>query len=206
MTGFDKRFYTPGTFWRDFFTVIRHIPDFIDSVRSRRISHKFAEEIMMVITQVNGCRYCSYVHSKSALMCGVSEQELIKLLVLQTDDFPEEEAVALTFAQHYAESGCNPHPEVERRFGDYYGLHASQDIMNFIRVLTMSNLAGNTVDAFLSCLKGQPAKSSNPISEFILVLLFTPVTLPLIGRLRSTPAPALVHFRVTDQAKNDRYR
>jgi len=198
MTGFDKRFYTPGTFWRDFFTVICHIPDFIDSVRSRRISHKFAEEIMMVITQVNGCRYCSYVHSKSALMCGVSEQELLKLLTLQTDDFPEEEAVALTFAQHYAESECNPDSEVEKRFRDYYGLHASQDIMNFIRVITMSNLAGNTVDAFLSRLKGQPAKNSNPISEFILFLLFAPVTLPLIGRLRSTPAPAPVHFRVTD--------
>jgi len=199
MTGFDKRFYTPGTFWRDFFTVIRHIPDFIDSVRSRRISHKFAEEIMMVVTQVNGCRYCSYVHSKSALMSGVSEQELLKLLAMQTDDFPEEEAVALTFAQHYAESECNPDPEVEKRFGDYYGAHASQDIMNFIRMITMSNLAGNTVDAFLSRLKGQPAKSSNPISEFILFLLFAPVTLPLMGRLGSTPAPAPVHFRVTDR-------
>jgi hypothetical protein len=131
-------------------------------------------------------------------MCGVSEQELLKLLTLQTDDFPEEEAVALTFAQHYAESECNPDSEVEKRFRDYYGLHASQDIMNFIRVITMSNLAGNTVDAFLSRLKRQPAKNSNPISEFILFLLFAPVTLPLIGRLRSTPAPAPVHFRVTD--------
>jgi len=158
----------------------------------------------MVVTQVNVCRYCSYVHSKSALMSGVSEQELLKLLALQTDDFPEEESVALTFAQHYAESGCNPDPEVEKRFGDYYGAHASQDIMNFIRVITMSNLAGNTVDAFLSRLKGQPAKSSNPISEFILFLLFAPVTLPLMGRLGSTPAPAPMHFRVTDRMLSDR--
>lgn len=199
MVSFDKRFYTPGTFWRDFSVVIRHIPDFLDSVRSRRINHKFAEEIMMVVSQVNGCRYCSYVHSKSALMSGVSEKELLKLLALQTDNFPEEEAVALTFAQHYAESGCNPDPEVEKRFRNYYGLHASQDIMNFMRVITMSNLAGNTVDAFLSRLKGQPAKNSNPISEFILFLLFAPVTLPLIGRLRRTPTPAPVYFRVTDQ-------
>jgi AhpD family alkylhydroperoxidase len=199
MVSFDKRFYTLGTFWRDFSAVIRHIPDFIDSVRSRRINHKFAEEIMMVVSQVNGCRYCSYVHSKSSLMSGVSEQELLKLLALQTDNFPEEEALALTFAQHYAESGCNPDPEVEKRFRNYYGLHVSQDIMNFMRVITMSNLAGNTVDAFLSRLKGQPAKNSNPISEFILFLLFAPVTLPLIGRLRRTPTPAPVYFRVTDQ-------
>jgi AhpD family alkylhydroperoxidase len=199
MTGFDKRFYTLGKFGRDFSSFIRHIPDLIDSVGSRRISHKFAEEIMMVVTQVNGCRYCSYVHSKSALMSGVSVQELLKLLALQTDDFPKEEAVALTFAQHYVESGCKPDPEVEKRFMDYYGLHASQDIMNYIRVIAMANLAGNTVDAFLSRLKGRPAKNSNPISEFILFLLFAPVTLPLIGKLRRIPAPASVHFRVTDR-------
>lgn len=199
MNGFDKRFYTMGKFGRDFLSFIRHIPDLIDSVGSRRISHKFAEEIMMVVTQVNGCRYCSYVHSKSALMSGVSEKELLKLLELQCNDFPEEEAVALTFAQHYAESGRKPDPEVEKRFRDYYGLHASQDIMNYIRVITMANLAGNTVDAFLSRLKGQPAKNSNPISEFILFLIFAPVTLPLMGRLRNIPAPAPVHFRVTDR-------
>jgi hypothetical protein len=63
----------------------------------------------------------------------------------------------------------------------------------------MANLAGNTVDAFLSRLKRRLAKNSNPISEFILFLLFAPVILPLIGKLRSIPDPAPVHFRVTDR-------
>jgi AhpD family alkylhydroperoxidase len=36
----------------------------------------FRERLMMVVTEVNGCRYCSYSHARLALSAGVSREEL----------------------------------------------------------------------------------------------------------------------------------
>ena len=40
----------------------------------------FRERLMMVVTEVNGCRYCSYFHARAALAAGVSQEELRSLL------------------------------------------------------------------------------------------------------------------------------
>ena len=62
---------------------------------------------MLAVTQVNGCRWCHYAHARIALTAGVSAA------AAQPDGpgagrFPQEEAVALAFAQHYAESADRP--------------------------------------------------------------------------------------------------
>jgi AhpD family alkylhydroperoxidase len=183
MNAFEKRFYTPRRFWRDFVDLIRRLPAIRDTMRSNRVGQAFRERIMLVVTQVNGCRYCSYVHTKMALKAGLSEQELYNLMALDTSTFPEDEAVALTFAQHFAETEGHPDPAAEKRLRDYYSEQISQDIKNIISMIYFSNLCGNTVDAFLSRLKGQPAKESNPLSELILFLLFAPVTVPLLSKI-----------------------
>lgn len=36
---------------------------------------------MLAVTQVNGCRYCSYVHARMALQAGLSEQEIRTVLM-----------------------------------------------------------------------------------------------------------------------------
>ena len=64
-------------------------------------------------------------------------------------DFPEEEAVALAYAQHWAETGGQPDAEADRRFRDYYGPEISGDIVNWLRMIQMGNLMGNSFDALL---------------------------------------------------------
>jgi AhpD family alkylhydroperoxidase len=181
---FDGRFYTPGAFLGDLVDVVRHLPELRVAARDRRVSRAFAEKIMMVVTQVNGCRYCSYFHTRMALAAGLSDLEIERLLALEIDAFPMEEAVALAFAQHYAETKGRPDPEAKRRFREHYGPDMYRDILSYIRMIRVGNLAGNTVDAFLSRLRGRPAEGSNPVSEFLLFLLFAPFTLPLLGPMR----------------------
>ena len=103
----------------------------------------------MAVTAVNGCRYCAYFHTRQALAEGVSQDEIARILSLELDQFPPEEAVALAFAQHWAETGGHPDPEAERRFRETYGPQVSDDIMNWIRMITMGNLMGNSWDALL---------------------------------------------------------
>jgi AhpD family alkylhydroperoxidase len=137
---FQKRIYTARSFSSDMRDVIQHFPQMRETMRSRRVSRAFIEKIMLVISQVNGCRYCSYFHTRMALTSGVDEVEIEKLMALETGDFPPEQAVALAFAQHYAESGCCPDPEAEERFRSYYGLQVSGDMMNVMRMIKMGNL------------------------------------------------------------------
>lgn len=181
---FRKRFHTPRTFFHDLWNILVSMPGFLDTLRSGRVSRSFAEKIMIAVTRVNSCRYCAYFHVRMALREGVSPDEIAKLLALEVGGLPEDEAVALAFAQHWAETAGHPNPGAEHRFCEYYGPQVSADIYNWMRMISFGNLAGNNVDAFLSRLHGAPAQGSNPIGEFLLFLLCAPFTLPLLGRIR----------------------
>jgi AhpD family alkylhydroperoxidase len=181
---FNKRFYLPRTFAIDFFDLIKHLPEMRQNRKNSWLEPLFAEKIMLVVTQVNGCRYCSFGHTALALKGGMNNQELQKLLALEIDDFPEDEAVALTFAQHFAETNRQPDPQVLKRFEEHYGSERSKEIMNQIRMISFGNRAGNTYDAFISRMKGAPAKDSNFLGELILFILFTPFILPLLVLMR----------------------
>lgn len=147
MNGFKKRFYTPRTFLHDLRAVLAGLPSFKDTVRSGRVSRAFAEKIMLAVTRVNGCRYCAYGHTRMALKEGVSPEEIASIMAAELGGFSEEEAVALAFAQHWAETTGRTDPEAERRFREYYGPVVSGDILNWMRMIQIGNLMGNTLDA-----------------------------------------------------------
>ncbi len=149
MDGFRKRTYTPRTLFRDLRDVSKGLPAFRDTARSKRVSRAFAEKIMLAVSQVNGCRYCAYGHTRMALKQGVSPEEIEQIMAAELGGFPEKEAIALAFAQHWAETGGQPDPEAERRFREYYGPVVSADILNWMRMINMGNLMGNTFDAVL---------------------------------------------------------
>ena len=184
MAYYHKRFYTPRGFIRDLAEVVWHLPEIMAMLRTRRINRAFSEKVMLVITSINDCRYCAYGHTNAALHSGVTEDEIINLMELKIDQFPPEQAVALAFARHYAETGRKSDPEALQRFQEYYGPQISQDILNYMRLITLGNLSGNTADAFISRLKGQPAKDSHFLNELILFVLFAPVILPLLIIMR----------------------
>jgi AhpD family alkylhydroperoxidase len=149
MANFSKRFYTPRTFLRDLRDAWAHMPEFRETARAGRVSRAFAEKIMIAVTAVNDCRYCARFHTGLALKEGIPPNEIREILSGEIGAFPEEEAVALAFAQHWAETAGDPDPEVERRFRDYYGPQISADILNWMRMIRMGNLMGNTLDAVL---------------------------------------------------------
>ncbi len=149
MKGFDKRFYTPRSFFRDLRDLVARRSEIRETARSGRVSRAFAEKIMMAVTAVNGCRYCARFHSRLALREGISPDEIAKILSLEFSDLPTEEAVALAFAQHWAETEGQPEPEAKRLFRETYGPQVSDDILNWMRMINMGNLLGNSWDALL---------------------------------------------------------
>jgi len=175
---FSKRIYTPRSLLKDLRGIVDHSHDLRAAARERRIGKAFTEKIMLAVTAVNGCRYCSYGHARSALASGVSQEEIDRLLSGDVGHASPEEAPALFFAQHYAENDGDPDPEMVQKLVDTYGHERASDILAYIRMITMGNLTGNTFDALLSRLRGRPARESSLGSELAtlaLLVLGTPV-------------------------------
>ena len=54
---------------------------------------------MLAVTAVNGCRYCSYYHTKQALKSGITAKEINSLLAGDVANCPQDEAVAVAYGQ-----------------------------------------------------------------------------------------------------------
>jgi AhpD family alkylhydroperoxidase len=147
---FKKRFYTSA---REFATDILYLTRNIRWLRRRNslgiISPAFRERLMLAVTAVYGCRYCSYFHAKRGLKSGVDSEEAVVLLAGSLEMCPTEEAIALLYAQHWAESNANPDTEAVERLERAYGAEKVKAINLALRMVRIGNLAGNLWDYFL---------------------------------------------------------
>ena len=136
-------------FFRDFSYMMKRRELIREAMRSE-ISYEFRERLMLMVTEVNGCRYCSYYHAKLALEAGIDEKELNEMLAGSIPkDAPEDEFPALLYAQHWAEQDANPDPEIYQKILDQYGQKKTDAIHIVLRMIRMGNLLGNTLDFWI---------------------------------------------------------
>jgi AhpD family alkylhydroperoxidase len=113
------------------------------------ILHAFRERLMLAVTAVNGCRYCSYFHAKQALKSGLTPEEISRLLSGDVANCPEEEAVAIIYAQHWAEYDAHPDPEAVLKLQQAYGVEKTEAIHLMLRMIRLGNLLGNSWDCLI---------------------------------------------------------
>jgi AhpD family alkylhydroperoxidase len=118
-------------------------------MRGAVLSPALRERLMLVVTGVNACRYCSYYHSRQALAEGLSREELGTLAAGDFEGSPTEERPALLYAQHWAESDGQPDPAARHRIGELYGTPKAKAIDLALRVIRIGNLTGNAADFLL---------------------------------------------------------
>lgn len=170
---FDRKIFTPRIFFSDVIFLISHFFNIIWASRNKKLGKAYAEKIMTVSTAVNGCVYCEWFHAKQAISSGISEEEIKNMLNLQFHaDASEFEVPGLLYTQHFAETSRNPEPEMTQRFEEFYGKKTADDIYMYIRMIYFGNLVGNTWDAVLSRIKGNPAPGSKLWFEFVFFILF----------------------------------
>jgi AhpD family alkylhydroperoxidase len=147
---FKKRKYENlGEFMRDTRGIFSHRKEIRELMRGDWISPPFRERLMLAVTSVNQCRYCSYAHSREALSKGVSPKEIDELLDGGIVSGPQEEIPALLYAQHWAERNGNPDADIRNRMADRYGEKKLDLIELAFRMIRMGNLLGNTLDYIL---------------------------------------------------------
>ena len=153
---FMKRLYTPRDFYRFMSDMLANVEDMRGARRKNLITEQFGERIMMAVTEVNGCRYCSYFHTQVALKAGMEEKEIRETLSGDFSQAPTEELPALYFAQHYAENAGKPEPEMINQLIAVYGNEKSRAIIGYIRAIMIGNAWGNAFDSLRFRIKGQP--------------------------------------------------
>jgi AhpD family alkylhydroperoxidase len=147
---FPRRFYHRSTdLFRDLREIWRERRRIRAVTKGEGIDPALRERLMLAVTEVNGCRYCRYAHSRMALTAGLSEVELKELAAGNFQGSPPEQVPALLYAQHWAETDARPDAEARRRVVETYGSGQTEAIELTLRAIRVGNLLGNTWDCLL---------------------------------------------------------
>jgi AhpD family alkylhydroperoxidase len=115
-------------------------------MRGDSLEPAFRERLMLAVTAVNGCRYCSYYHARQALVVGIAPEEAEALAAGVIDSCPPEQLPAVLYAQHWAESDGRPDPAARSRMVELYGAQTTEAIELVLHTIRIGNMAGNTFD------------------------------------------------------------
>ena len=172
---FEKRLTSTKVFYGYMSDLIANIQNTLNA--KKRLDEQFANKILLAVTQVNGCRYCSYLNTQHALESGMSEEEIKSLLSGEVDNVENEDTVALIFAQHYAETMAHPNDDALQRLFETYGDEKANDILGVVRGIMVGNIHGISIDLLQSRLKGKADPDSSFWTEFSTatgIVLFIP--------------------------------
>ncbi len=146
---FQRRTIKFKTLVRETAGLLRDRGQIRQAMRSEALAPAFRERLMLAVTAVNRCRYCSYAHSKMALKAGLSADEVAELCGGIYNSCPPEEVPALLYAEHWAETNAVPEREARRKVVDLYGESLVSEMEVVLRMIRMGNMYGNLWDSFL---------------------------------------------------------
>lgn len=144
---FRKKTFTLQSFVIGTAQFSQNLPRLIRAKRADRVSDPFAEKIMLAVTAVNECQYCTRYHTDLAQETGVNQETITSILENDVESaVDDDERLALLFAQRYAETNENPGREAVAELQRTFGEETAGDIQAFIRAIYFGNLLGNTYD------------------------------------------------------------
>lgn len=149
--GFPRRYYRSWKrFWSDLKYMFSHQDRIKEAMRSELMTDAFRERLMLAVTEVNKCSYCRTFHVGQARRAGISSEEItIYLKGTIPEDIPEDQKLAVCYAQHWAESDTQADLEFQAQVKEAYGEEGFHNISIVLRMIWMGNLMGNTADYLL---------------------------------------------------------
>jgi AhpD family alkylhydroperoxidase len=145
----------------------------------KMIDKNFKSQIMLAVTQVNGCKFCSYVHTKHALKSGSSAEDLARLMEGDLSSVDPVRTPALVFAQHYAHTMGDYDAAAYERIVSSYGADRARGILAIVKKIMMTNAFGGAISLFGDRIKRMKHPESRLVSE-LGILLGALVFLPLM--------------------------
>jgi len=150
MAGFGRRTYQNiGEFLSDVWFLLRNVRQILVMTVRGTISPSFRERLMLAVIAVYRCRYCTWVHTRASLREGLKRDEIKSLLAGSVNHCPDDEALAVLYAQHWADANGEPTPESLKMLVDAHGEEKAKAINITLRMIRVGNLTGNTWDHML---------------------------------------------------------
>ena len=159
----------------------------IKAIYDGRLDEGFREELMVAVAFQNQAPYCNWGHRTWASLAGVPDEELGKIEKLNLDELDPKVATAVIYVRALVSSDWQDAPcDLRQQMQEYFTWREIEDIQLIAHAMDISNRAGNTWDAMLSRLKGQPIEDSDLLSEIFFSYLIPPLlpnTLRKVSRL-----------------------
>ena len=155
-----KRKFSFLELYRSYVYLPRAIRKLRGNKKSKLVDSHFVERLQLAVTEVNGCAACSYAHTTMALREGMSNEEISSFLGGSDEHIKPEEAKAIMFAQHFADSKGYPQRDAYEAIIKEYGPVKARIILSACQVMISGNMFGIPFSAFLARRKGKPFKDS----------------------------------------------
>ncbi|WP_280445157.1 carboxymuconolactone decarboxylase family protein [Nocardia brasiliensis] len=166
---FRKRFYTLPRLLADVRVLLSRRADARAIFGEQRLDPQLCEEVMLAVSTANACAFCTYIHQETALAAGTGIRELAEFAGMDPDTIDEDHAIAVMWAQSRAEAGLGTAGEhLERTLATRFTDQQRRDLDTVIRTTTLSNLAGNTLEALIRRRQGRKVPGSRLFDELII--------------------------------------
>lgn len=165
-----KRKFSLWELYRSMVFAPRAMSKLIGNKKSKLIDPHFVERLQLAVTEVNGCAACSYQHTQMALSQGMSNEEISSFLSGADNFIRPEEAKAIMFAQHFADSKGFPKKDTYDSIVKEYGEKEAVIILSACQMMIAGNMYGIPFSAFLSRLQGKRFKGSSLLYELGMLI------------------------------------
>jgi hypothetical protein len=129
------------------------------------------ERVILAVTEVNGCRYCAWIHGSWSDFLGDRPEG--------EDDAVRAEEALLTYARACADAGRPLDPAPLRAF---LPDEAVASVRATVAQIEVSNLVGNTVDGLLARLtRKRPLDPQRALVEAATVAAALPLAVPMLA-------------------------
>lgn len=171
--GVRTEFKIKFSFW-EMYRALTYLPCamtiMVRNNKSQLVHPDFIRRLQLAVTEVNGCPACSYQHTKMALQQGMSNAEIVSFLSGGDEFIKPEEAKAILFAQHFADSRGFPKTYTYQSIKQEYGEPQTAIILSAVQIMLAGNIYGIPFSALQSRLKGDAYKDSSLLYELGMLI------------------------------------
>lgn len=179
---FNKPTFSLGTFVKSVAANAINAPRLMLALAHPATSRQLREQVMLACTDANDCRYCAWLHTRLALKNGVDVDALNDYLANASNvEYSNSTKAAIAYAQQFAKQQRHLSVEAKAPLKAEFNTWQRLEINAYLEAIYFGNLTGNTFDALLSRLKGQPSADSDLLSELVISAVGAPFLLSLMA-------------------------
>jgi AhpD family alkylhydroperoxidase len=193
MSQYQKKTWTLGGCLADHRQVFLNIPRIAGAyVGTNSVAPDLNESVMVTVNSVNSCPFCEGLHGELARMAGVEDPKGLMKAKSEDECRSFVDDPAISFARIFAEQDGRG-PAVDQAFQSLSGATRpgyAASVRALCWFLLWGSIGGNTINAFLSRLKGRPKTGSSFVFEFFFFVYYGPLFLIIAivnGLLRFAP-------------------